>query len=72
MSLAECAVEMKPVSNCDGANRTPRFKQAWEKTGEHFQIASPRTDQIDNRRGSKEQTKHRTEPVTRDVDLCVS
>ena len=28
MSPVECAVEMKPVSNCDGAKYTPRFKQS--------------------------------------------
>ena len=41
-----------------------------KKTGEHFQIASLRAGEIDNRRGSKEQTKHRTEPVKGDVDVC--
>ena len=41
-----------------------------KKAGEHFQIASLRAGEIDNRRGSKEQTKHRTEPVKRDVDVC--
>jgi hypothetical protein len=28
ISASVCAVEMKPVSNCDGAKYTPRFKQA--------------------------------------------
>ena len=47
------------------------FQTSVKKTGEHFQIASLRAGEIDNRRGSKEQTKHRTEPVKGDVDLCV-
>ena len=41
-----------------------------KKPGEHFQIASLRAGEIDNRRRSKEQTKHRTEPVKGDVDVC--
>ena len=41
-----------------------------EKTGERFQVASLRAREIDNRRGSKEHTKHRTYPVKGDVDVC--
>src|ERR671918_725676 len=37
-----------------------------KETGEQFQIASLRAGEIDNRRGSKEQTKHRTQPVKGD------
>jgi hypothetical protein len=47
------------------------FQTSMEKTGEHFQIASLRAGEIDNGRGSKEQTKHRTEPVKRDIDVRV-
>ena len=43
-----------------------------EKSGEHFQVASSRTSEIDNWPGGEEQTKHRTEPVKRDIDLCMS
>src|SRR5437773_114700 len=42
------------------------------KLGEHFQVASSRTSEIDNWPGGKEQTKHRTQSVKRDVDLCMS
>jgi hypothetical protein len=41
-----------------------------KEAGEHFQIASLCAGEIDNRRGSEEQTKHRTEPVKGDVDVC--
>src|SRR5262249_3285626 len=41
-----------------------------KETSEHLQIASLRTCEIDNRRGSKEQTKHRAEPMKSDVDPC--
>src|SRR5437763_15359355 len=34
-----------------------------KEPAEHFQIASLRAGKTDNRRGTKEQTKHRTEPV---------
>src|SRR5262249_51285638 len=46
------------------------FQTSVKKTGEYFQIASLRVGEIDDRRGSKEQTKHRTEPVKGDVDVC--
>jgi hypothetical protein len=42
-----------------------------KKTPKLFQIASLRAGEIDNRRASKEQTKHRPEPVKGDVDFCV-
>src|SRR5882757_3917608 len=40
-----------------------------KKSRERFQIAPPRTRDIDNRPRGEEQTKHRTDPVKRDVDL---
>src|SRR5213594_4651872 len=43
-----------------------------EKSGEHFQVASSRTGEIDNWPGGKEQTKHRTQSVKGDIDLCLS
>src|SRR4029077_1544622 len=42
-----------------------------KETGEHFQIASLRAGEIDNRPGSKEQTKHRAAPVEGGVRLCL-
>ena len=46
------------------------FQTSVKEPGEHFQIASLRAREIDNRRGSKEQTKHRTKPVKSDVYIC--
>jgi len=43
-----------------------------EKSGEHFQVASSRTSEIDNWPGGKEQTKHRTQSVKGNIDLCMS
>src|SRR5207248_11137329 len=42
-----------------------------EKLGEHFQVTSLRTRQINDRTRAKEDTKHRAEPVKRDVDICI-
>src|SRR5262249_23538996 len=41
-----------------------------KETGENFQIASLRASEINNRRGGKEQAKHRTKPVKGDVEVC--
>jgi len=67
---AECAERDEASSIATARNRRRVFKHAWKKRANSSDRFAG-TGQIDNRRGSKEQTKHRTEPVKRDVDLCV-
>src|SRR5438046_3015103 len=43
-----------------------------EKSREHFQVGSSRASEIDNRPRGKEQTKHRTQSVKGNIDLCMS
>ena len=47
------------------------LQTSMKKTGEHLQVASLRAGKVDNRPRSKEQTKHRAEPVKRGLDFYI-